>query len=214
MTRGPARTPGRGREARRRFRGGGCALLFTPANQACPFPCSQSRATPAFHPARLPTRRGSPSPPPHPASGEVGDAAGPAPGPARRLRADVMLRAGRCGGSCKSTGPELVRKEPAGRATLTLCPTCPWRTPPSAWWTFFFTILFWVLWGIIPRVSPLCAAAGVFVLHRRYFCCRRTRSGFYKWLPFARALGEKKPNECLWPAGRLIRWNPAVLIHN
>lgn len=133
--------------------------MFTPANQACPFPCSQSRVTPAFHPARPPTRRGAPSPPPHPASGEVGDAAGPAPGPARRLRADVMLRAGRCGGSCKSAGPELVRKEPAGRATLALCPSCPWRTPASAWWTFFSTILFWVLWGIIPRVSPppLCA---------------------------------------------------------
>lgn len=41
---------------------------------------------------------------------------------AQRLRADVMLRAGRCGRSCKSAGPDLVSKEPAGRATLVLGP--------------------------------------------------------------------------------------------
>lgn len=35
------------------FGEGDCAPLFTPANQACPVPSSQSCVTPAFYPARL-----------------------------------------------------------------------------------------------------------------------------------------------------------------
>lgn len=85
------------------------------ANPASPPPSTQ-HACPPSHP---------PTAGPHhlPRTPVLGRLVTPQVPPlAQRLRADVMLRAGRCGRSCKSAGPDLVSKEPARRATLVLGP--------------------------------------------------------------------------------------------